>query len=102
LSDLHPNIAELYRRKVQRLIEALASPDIPADASEAIRGLVERVTLLPGEKRGEMRATLHGDLATIIEWTERVGRKNRTDIPGSGMSVSVVAGVGFEPTTFRL
>ena len=25
-----------------------------------------------------------------------------TDTPSSGMSVSVVAGVGFEPTTFRL
>jgi site-specific DNA recombinase len=100
LPDLHPNIAELYRRKVERLIESLASPDMTPDAAEAIRGLVERVTLSPGEKRGEIMATLHGDLAAIVEWTER--RKNKTDIPGMGMSVSVVAGTGFEPVTFRL
>jgi site-specific DNA recombinase len=94
------NIAEHYRRRVERLSATLAGSDDAARASEAIRGLVERVTLLPGERRGEIRATLHGDLATIVEWTER--RKNKTDTPGSGMSVSVVAGVGFEPTTFRL
>jgi len=102
LPDLHPNIAELYRRKVERLTEALAGPDATPDAGEAIRSLVERVTLSPGARRGEMLATLHGDLATIVEWTERTGRKNKTDIPGSGMSVSVVAGAGFEPATFRL
>ena len=102
LPDLHPNIAEHYRRKIERLTETLASPEVTPDAGEAIRSLVERVTLLPGAQRGEMQATLHGDLATIVEWTERTGRKNKTDIPGSGMSVSVVAGAGFEPATFRL
>ncbi len=45
-----------------------------------------------------MRATLHGDLASIVEWT----RKTKTDTLDSGVSVSVVAGRGFEPLTFRL
>ncbi|HVB79572.1 MAG TPA: recombinase family protein [Candidatus Binataceae bacterium] len=103
LPDLHPNIPEHYRRKIERLIEALASPDVSPDADEATRSLVERVTLAPGTKRGEMRATLHGDLGTILEWTAHKGmQKNKTDTRGSGMSVSMVAGVGFEPTTFRL
>ena len=92
LPDLHPNIAEHYRRRIERLITALASPDVTPDAGEAIRSLVERVTLAPGAKRGEMLATLHGDLGTILEWTERTGRKSKTDIPSAGMSVSVVAG----------
>ncbi|MGH7048993.1 MAG: recombinase family protein, partial [Stellaceae bacterium] len=90
--DLHPNIAGIYRRKIERLAEALADPDAQRDAGEAIRCLIERVTLSPGARRGEMIATLHGDLATILEWSERVGQKNKTDTPGSGVSVSVVAG----------
>ncbi|WP_428101979.1 hypothetical protein [Candidatus Rariloculus sp.] len=50
-------------------------------------------------------AVFYGDLGTIIEWTaakDRRGRRNRTDTPVSGVSVSVVAGAGFEPATFRL
>ena len=92
LPDLHPGIAEIYRRKVSRLAEALADPDAQREAGEAVRGLVERVTLTPGEKRGEMRATLEGDLSAIVEWTERGNKKSKTDTPGAGVSVSVVAG----------
>jgi hypothetical protein len=97
--DLHPGIAEIYCRKVERLTETLRDPATHREAGEAVRGLIERVTLSPGDRRGEMRATLHGDLATIVEWT-RAG-KNKTDTP-VGVSVSVVAGEGFEPSTFRL
>ena len=36
--DIHPNIASIYRRKVERLAEALRSPQDRAEAGEAIRG----------------------------------------------------------------
>ena len=64
--------------------------------------MIQRITLTPGPKRGEIAATLHGDLGTILEWTARQGQKNKTDTPAAGVSVSVVAGGGFEPLTFRL
>ena len=102
LPDIHPNIAIVYRRKVERLAEALADPRDRDEAADAIRGLIERIVLTPGEKRGQMDAALHGDLGTILEWAGNGRRKGATDTPGSGMSVSVVAGAGFEPTTFRL
>ncbi len=102
IPDIHPNIAGVYRRKVERLAEALADPRDRDEAAEAIRGLIERIVLTPGAKRGELHAALHGDLGTIIEWAGSGSRKGETDIPRGGMSVSVVAGVGFEPTTFRL
>ena len=101
IPDVHPNVAGLYRRKVERLAEALRDPRERAAAAEAVRSLIERIVLAPGAKRGEMNATLHGDLGTILEWTAK-GRRNETDTPSSGMSVSVVAGAGFEPATFRL
>jgi site-specific DNA recombinase len=59
------------------------------EAADTVRALIDRITLTPGSKRGEIAATLHGDLGTILEWTARA-------------SVSVVAGAGFEPATFRL
>ena len=75
---------------------------IPDEAASAIRGLIERIVLTPGEKRGEMHAALHGDLGTILEWAGAKGGRKVTDIPRGGMSVSVVAGAGFEPATFGL
>ena len=68
IPDIHPNVAGIYRRKVERLAEALQRPQERAEAAEAIRALIERITLTPGPKRGEIVATLHGDLAKILEW----------------------------------
>ncbi len=92
MPDIHPKIADIYRRKVERLAEALADPRDRDEAAEAIRGLIERIVLIPGEKRGEMHAALHGDLGTILEWTGGGAGKRATDTPKTGMSVSVVAG----------
>ena len=58
--------------------------------------------LTPSEKWAEMDAMLHGDLGTILELTGNGAEKKKTDIPMPEMSVSVVAGAGFEPATFRL
>jgi hypothetical protein len=60
-----------------------------------------RSTTTPSSpKRGEIAATLHGDLGTILEWAAQ--KQNTPGRDGSGVSVSVVAGRGFEPLTFRL
>ncbi len=58
IPDIHPNVAGIYRRKVERLTEALRHPQERNEAAEAIRGLIERITLTPGAKRGEIDATL--------------------------------------------
>ena len=103
--DIHPKIAEIYRRKIERLAEALNHPAERDEAADAIRGLIERVTLTPGPKRGAVNATLHGEFGAILEWVERRERSENDNTPGafaSGVSVSMVAGTGFEPVTFRL
>ena len=92
LPDIHPNVAAIYRRKVARLAEALKRPDERMEAANAIRGLIERIVLSPGEKWGEVHATLHGDLATIVEWTGGGGGKGGTGTPRSRLSVSVNTG----------
>ena len=104
--DILPNVSGLYRKKVQRLAAALNVPRDQAEAAEAIRGLIEKITLQPGPQRGEIDATLHGELGTILQWigAQAIGTNKKTDIPAAqaaGMSVSVVAGAGFEPTISR-
>ncbi|WP_085558422.1 recombinase family protein [Azospirillum agricola] len=100
LPDVHPNVAELYARKVARLSEALNRPEERDEAAGAIRGLIERITLTPGPKRGQLDVTLCGELGAILEWTAQ--KQNTPGPGGSGVSVSVVAGAGFEPAAFRL
>lgn len=90
IPDIHPNIADIYARKVARLADALQHADERDEAADAIRGLIEKITLSPGPKRGQINATLHGELGTILDWTTQ-----KTNTPGaelSGVSVSVVAG----------
>ncbi len=98
--DVHPNIAELFRRKVERLAEALDHPEDRREAAEALRTVIAGITLRPGAERGELHATLHGDLGTILGWLGAKASKPSSETRAC-MS-SVVAGTGFEPVTFRL
>lgn len=59
-------------------------------AADAIRALIDCITHTPGPKRGEIDATLHGDLGTILEWVTQ--KANTPGRDGTGVSVSVVAG----------
>jgi len=62
---LHPNLALVYRRKVERLEQALEDPNVSAGAGEALRSLVDAIIVYPGERRGEVRVELRGDLAAL-------------------------------------
>ena len=65
LPDIHPRVAEIYRRNVERLAEALNRPEERGEAAAAIRELIERIVLTPGAKWAEIDATLVGDLDAI-------------------------------------
>ena len=99
---LHPNLSALYKAKLEQLGTALNDPTIAAGAGDAVRNLVERIVLTPLE--GALKAELFGDLARLIAFAE--GKERKTNDPGpaggSGSLLSVVAGEGFEPSTFRL
>lgn len=42
---IHPNLPALYRRKVERLREALSEPATQVEAGEIIRSLIDRIEL---------------------------------------------------------
>jgi vacuolar-type H+-ATPase subunit E/Vma4 len=68
LPDVNPNVAELYRRKVTSLAEALAEDPSSQEAAVALRSLIGEVVLTAGEKRGEVNATLRGELMGILDF----------------------------------
>ena len=80
LPDVNPNIAEIYRHKVQHLSVALADPTTAQEATAAIRSLIGEIVLTPGDKRGEVHATLRGELMSILDFAAGRNEK-RTNVP---------------------
>lgn len=68
IPDIHPNVANLYRLRVERLTEALSDPDGGRQAAEALRSLIGEIILMPGDKRGEVHAELRGELFGILDF----------------------------------
>ena len=118
---LHPNMARLYQKQVGKLIETLNVPEHRAEAADVVRSMVEKIVLTPDVGENRLVSDLHGDLAGTLGMATKGGSSPKlTDsaitkqievIEGfktskgaleDVMQVKLVAGVGFEPTTFRL
>ena len=96
---LHPNLAAIYKDKVTNLIQALNNPKILIEANTAIRQLIERVKLIP--VNGELKIELYGELSALL----KLGTEPKNKHPqakSEGVQITMVAGAGFEPATFRL
>ncbi|MEQ8737307.1 MAG: recombinase family protein [Hoeflea sp.] len=98
--EIHPNVAELYRRKVMELQTLIADDATRPQAMENIRSLIDRIEVHSGEKRGKPDVILVGALASILEYA--CAQTKTAASMGDGGRVLVVAGAGFEPATFRL
>ena len=98
----HPNMGQLYQRRVEQLTHLLNEESNQQEAVTIIRSLIDRIEITPGEKRGDPQVQLVGGLAAILELA--VSRQQKTTIQlDSGFGrVLMVAGAGFEPATFRL
>ncbi len=97
---------------VAKLSESLNAPDIRLKAAAGLRELIEKVVLTPNAEAPDgLRAERHGDLAVLLALVmadappRRSGRRGGSTTAGTsvpGGLLSVVAGTGFEPVTFRL
>ena len=101
----HPSMAQRYREEVGNLIASLNNDNKRTEASGILRTMIEKVVLAPNEDHTALTVDLVGDLAGILT----VATKDNRPLVSSGLSVlsecsseALVAGVGFEPTTFRL
>ena len=118
-------MAERYRSEIARLIDSLNSDEHRAEASDIIRSLIDSIVLTPNEKEDRLMINLVGDLAGILSFAAdrdkssvsedllnfnldecealvEGGRNKRLSADTDDQCEALVAGVGFEPTTFRL
>ena len=70
IPDIHPNIGNVYRLRIERFTEALDDPEGGRQAAEALRSLIGEIVLTPGKKRGEVHAELRGELLGILEFAK--------------------------------
>ncbi|WP_113913321.1 recombinase family protein [Roseovarius dicentrarchi] len=107
---IHPKMADTYHTRIKALIERLAEPDSDSEAKEEIRSLIEKIVVTPvptGGKRMAPQLQVHGALAGILSMSlamKEMPQQQKTSCEQEVMQsiVFMVAGVGFEPTTFRL
>ena len=127
-SLLHPNMASLYAQRIGQLYEHMQDADGRTQATEIFRSLVDQVTLVPDD--GELAIVLRGDLGAILRFAagkknpdflaeaealdNLLGSQDASRTPSRGQQktsatvsaevsqLSLVAGAGFEPATFRL
>ena len=88
---LHPNLAQIYRRKVEQLQHALNDPEIRDEAIQVLRGLLESVVIAPAETGFEVEIV--GEIAHMIEMGMNEGKKKGPVLnERMARSVKVVAG----------
>ena len=102
----HPSMADLYRRKVERLETELTNPTVQLEASGIFRSTIASIKLTPESDAPEgMRVEVEGDLAAILAVASGKAKalKQMDPVTRAGSTAfQGVAGLGFEPRTFRL
>ena len=94
----HPALLQRFKAKVHDLQSALSDEAIRVEAVEVIAQLIEAVTI-HGDNPAEPEVEITARLEALMSYA---ANENSPLAGPEGCSVSVVAGVGFEPTTFRL
>ena len=99
LPKLPDNLAQIYRDKVSDLVKAVNQPETRAEAGEAVRQLIDRLLVRYAPEEGRHIIEIEGDLAALLSLSQK---QNAAAFAAASTSLKLVAGVGFEPTTFRL
>jgi site-specific DNA recombinase len=87
---LHPNLAQVYRRQVERLQQALNDPEIRDEAIQLLRGLIEGVSIRP--VKGGLEIEIVGEIAKMVELGIGTHMKKAALDETAARSVKVVAG----------
>jgi site-specific DNA recombinase len=77
---IHPNLPELYAKKVANLQQALQHEATRPQVVETVRSLVDRIEVMPGRDRGHCEVTIVGALAQILAF----GQKTTAASTGGG------------------
>ncbi|MBL6957827.1 MAG: hypothetical protein ISR52_02520 [Rhodospirillales bacterium] len=94
--EIHPNIADLYRKRVGELQTLLTDDTSRPKAMDLIRSMIDHIQIHAGSERGNPEVILIGALARILAFSQ----KNKTAASnGSDGTFLMVAEEGLEPPT---
>ena len=103
---IHPKMATTYQTRVRSLISGLHKTGEMQEAQEALRDLVDKIVLQPSPETGKLDIVLEGALSGLLTLAlgakRKEGLSDKTQAFDNIDELVLVAGVGFEPTTFRL
>jgi site-specific DNA recombinase len=120
---IHPKMGQRYNEQIRNLVASLHDTAHREKSALILRKLIDKIVLAPNEDRSALTLDLIGDLAGILLMSNKkaagmlfnpngeldpaqlVEIERARELAGSPSDygkVSLVAGVGFEPTTFRL
>ena len=120
---IHPKMGQRYNEQIRNLVASLHDTAHREKSALILRKLIDKIVLTPNEDRSALTLDLIGDLAGILlmsskkaagmlfnpngeldpaQLVEIERAKELAGSPNDYGKVSLVAGVGFEPTTFRL
>jgi hypothetical protein len=85
---IHPNLPDLYRRKVAKLQQVLADEATRPQAVEIIRSLIDQIEVHPGQKRG------HCEIVVVERWLRSSLSPNKKRPPLLGKRRYVLDGCG--------
>ena len=89
---IHPNLAEIYRQRVEHLHEALLDGTTRDEAFELIRSLIDEICLVPAD--GQLRVELRGELAGILALAADSKKPGGLSATGLAQQIKMVAGTG--------
>lgn len=90
--EIHPNMAELYRRRVLELQSLLTDETSRPRAMDLIRSLIDRIEVKEGDERNKPEVILVGALAHILGFSQQ---NNTAASLGDDGRVLLVAGARF-------
>jgi site-specific DNA recombinase len=93
----HPVLLDRFEQKVAALRVSLDDEAIRTEAAATLATLIASVTIYPGETGPEAEV-----VARVEDLMAFATNDNAAPKGGVGSSITVVAGTGFEPVTFRL
>ena len=101
---VHADATDLYRRRVKEVATLFADRALAPKVNDLLREVVEAIVVKPGAGK-TWRVEVRGSRPGLFRWSRSptaAALSSGRDRGDLFSSVELVAGVGFEPTTFRL
>ncbi len=94
---LHPAAVETYRRQIEALYKGWSDDsEARQEAVNAMRALIARIEIAPGERRGETHVRILGKIEELLGLTQPKLDEACSTV---ARTASMVAAEGFEPPT---